>query len=116
MRHTVDEVEQERLKHLEVQAALYGPLTEPSILIEIAELRSRNKPSNGILGGSFVNSLDFDLVRSTVAAGLMRIGMIEANQAKDRKSRSTRQLIHDIWMIVITIMVFLSLLIAVYSR
>jgi hypothetical protein len=112
----VEEIEERRLRALEEQAALHGPMTPPAILIEIADLRNRTPKLRPLQRGGFVNELDFDLVRATVAAALIRLGVIETNQAKDQASRSTRQLIHDIWMIVITIMVFASLLLAVFGR
>jgi hypothetical protein len=106
----VEEIQGRRLDRLEQQAALYGPQTEPSILIEIAELRNKVRPTRGDQRGSFVNSLDFDLVRTSVAAALVRIGIIEANQAKDQSSRWIRQLIHDFWMVAITVIVVLTLI------
>lgn len=109
MQATVEEIEQRRLGQLEKQAALFGPQTEPSILIEIAELRNRAGPLRPLQRGGFVNELDFDLVRSTVASALIRLGVIEANQAKDLSRRYLRQLIHDLWMVAITTMVFLVL-------
>jgi len=108
METSTQEIESRRLDRLEQQAALFGPNTDPAILIEIAELRHKARPTWGSgTRGSFVNSLDFDLVRSSVAALLMRVGSIETNQANDKKSRWLRQLIHDLWMVLITIMVFL---------
>jgi hypothetical protein len=111
-----DDYAMRRLEALEEQAALHGPLTEPAILIEIADLRNKRPTVRPLQRGGYVNELDFDLVRSTVAAALVRLGVIEKNQEKDQQSRSIRQLIHDIWMIVITIMVFASLLLAIYNR
>jgi hypothetical protein len=46
---------------------------------------------------------------NVVAAALVRLGQVEENQAKDLARRWLRQLIHDIWMVVITTMVFLIL-------
>lgn len=116
MNYTALEMSDRRLEQLEIQAALHGPQTEPAILIEIAELRNRRPSVRPMQRGGYVNELDFDLVRSTVAAALVRLGVIETNQAKDQASRWLRQLIHDIWMIVITVMVFASLLLAIYNR
>lgn len=117
MEITVEDVKiNKRLRLLEEEASLHGPMTEPSILIEIAELRNKRTSVRPMQRGGYVNELDFDLVRATVAAALIRLGVIEANQTKDQQSRWLRQLVHDVWMIVITIMVFLSLLLAIYSR
>jgi hypothetical protein len=116
METSVAEIEGRRLDRLEQQAALYGPQTEPAILIEIAELRNRTTKIRPMQRGGYVNELDFDLVRATVAAALIRLGVIESNQAKDQASRWLRQSIHDAWMIAITIMVFASLLIAIFGR
>ena len=113
---SVQEIEGRRLEKLEMQAALYGPQTEPSVLIEIAELRNRTTKTRPMQRGGYVNELDFDLVRATVAAALIRLGVIEANQTKDQQSRWIRQLVHDIWMVAITVMVFLSLLMTIYNR
>jgi len=97
-------IEAQRLDLLEQQAALYGPNTEPGVLIEIAELRHKARPFHGDQPhGSFVNSLDFDLVRSSVAALLMRVGSIETHNILDKKSRWLRQLIHDVWMCAMSI-------------
>ena len=111
-----DEYAVRRLEALEEQAALHGPLTEPAILIEIADLRNKRPTVRPLQRGGYVNELDFDLVRSTVAAALVRLGVIEANQAKDQASRWLRQSIHDAWMIVITVMVLASLIIAIIYR
>ena len=103
-------LEARRLDLLEQQAALHGPNTEPAILIEIAELRHKARPYKGDpQHGSFVNSLDFDLVRSSVAALLMRVGNIETYQRDDKKSRWSRQLIHDVWMLAMSIVVVIIL-------
>jgi len=117
MNTSTEDIQARRLDRLEQQAALFGPNTDPAILIEIAELRHKARPYRGEQPhGSFVNSLDFDLVRSSVAALLMRIGVVETNQVADKKSRWLRQLIHDFWMILITVMVFLIFYQTFFSR
>jgi hypothetical protein len=110
MDRTAEEIEDLRLKELRKQAAMFGPQTDPAILIEIAELSGRAHNKAEMRRSGYVNALDFDLVRTTVAAALIRIGIIEQNQAKNNTSRLNRQLVHDIWMIVITVMVFVTLL------
>jgi hypothetical protein len=116
METSTEEIQGRRLDRLEQQAALFGPNTEPAILIEIAELRNKVRPTRGDQRGSFVNALDFDLVRSCVGAALIRIGVIESNQSSDKKSRWVRQLIHDLWMVAITTMVFLILWMQIVAK
>jgi hypothetical protein len=116
MDDTTEQIEIRRLRSLEHQAALYGPMTDPSILIEIQDLKHKNRASSGMSRRDLVGGLDYDFLMNTVAAALVRLGVVEASLANNDRSRQLRQLIHDIWMIVITIMVFLSLLMAVYSR
>jgi len=113
---SVETIEAQRLDRLEQQAALYGPQTDPSILIEIAELKHKRRSSSNAERRQFVSNLDYQFLMDVVAAALIRLGAVEAHQIKERSSRATRQLIHDVWMITITIMVFLSLLLAFYSR
>lgn len=110
MQFTTEEIDDLRLKELRKKAALYGANTDPAVLIEIADLQSKSRIGLEARLSGYVNSLDFDLVRTCVAAALVRIGVIEENQKKNTKSRINRQLLHDIWMIVITVMVFVTLL------
>lgn len=113
MDRTVEEIEDLRLKELEKQAALHGPLTDPSILIEIQELKNRQ---NKITRKQFVNQLDYDFLMNVVSATLLRFNQLAASVDDDKKKRYLRQVIHDIWMITITIMIFLLLLVVVYKR
>lgn len=116
MDHTPEEIEDRRLARLEQQAALYGPMTDPSILIEIAELKHKSHTASRPNRRQFVNSLDYDFIMNVVAAGLVRLGQVEQNLTNNDRSRYWRQLIHDLWMVVITILVFLTLLVQIYSR
>ncbi len=116
MDDTTEQIEIRRLRALERQAALYGPQTDPSILIEIQELKHKNRAFSGMSRRELVGGLDYDFLMNVVAAALVRLGAVEASLKKNDRQRHLRQLIHDIWMIVITIMVFLSLLLAIYSR
>lgn len=116
MDDTVEEIEDRRLKMLEQQAAIYGPLTEPNILIQIQELKHKNRASSGVTRRQLVGGLDYDFLMNVVAAALVRLGAVESSLKNNDRSRQVRQLIHDIWMITITIMVFLLLLLQVYSR
>lgn len=109
MDDTTEQIEIRRLRALEKQAALYGPQTEPSVLIEIQELKHKNRASSGLSRRDLVSGLDYDFLMNVVAAALVRLGQVEANQAKDLARRWLRQLIHDIWMVAITTMVFLIL-------
>ncbi len=109
MNDSVDRIEGRRLDALEQQAALYGPQTDPAILIEIAELKSKRRHSSSAERRQFVSGLDYDFLMNTVAAALVRLGVVEANQNSNDRQRWMRQLIHDVWMVAITVMVFLDL-------
>ena len=116
MSNRVEEIESRRLEALEVQAAHHGPNTDPAILIEIAELKHKRRNSSSAERRQFVSGLDYQFLMDVVAAALIRIGQLERNDQDDDRRRHLRQLIHDLWMIVITIMVFLLLLLVVYGR
>jgi len=109
MDDTTEQIEIKRLRALERQAALYGPQTEPSILIEIQELKHKNRASSGLSRREMVGGLDYDFLMNVVAAALVRLGQVEANQAKDLASRWLRQLIHDAWMLIMTVIVVVTL-------
>ncbi len=109
MDDTTEQIEIRRLRSLEKQAALYGPMTEPAILIEIQDLKHKNRASSGMSRRDLVGGLDYDFLMNVVAAALVRLGQVETNQAKDLARRWLRQLIHDLWMVAITTMVFLVL-------
>jgi hypothetical protein len=110
MDDTTEQIEIKRLRALERQAALYGPQTEPSILIEIQELKHRNRASSGLSRREMVGGLDYDFLMNVVAAALVRLGAVESSLRNNDKSRLVRQIIHDIWMIAITVVVVLTLL------
>lgn len=116
MDNRVEEIESRRLDRLEEQAALYGPQTDPSILIEIAELKSKRRHSSTAERRQFVSGLDYQFLMDVVAAALVRLGVVEKNQAADDKKRHLRQLIHDIWMVAITTMVLFILLIQLLHK
>lgn len=107
MDRSVEEIEDLRLKELEKQAALFGPQTDPAVLIEIQELKNRQSK---ITRKQFINQLDYDFLMNVVAAALVRLGAVESSLTKNDRQRITRQLIHDLWMIVITIICFANLL------
>lgn len=116
MDDTTEQIEIKRLRALERQAALYGPLTEPSILIEIQELKHKNRASSGLSRRDLVSGLDFDFLMNVVAAALVRLGQVETSLSNNDKSRHLRQLIHDIWMVAITTMVFIILIMQLWSK
>jgi hypothetical protein len=78
----IEAIELRRLAELEKQAALYGPQTDPAILIEIAEKRTKY-PRPVYSGYSGVErrsnaALDYEFLMNTVAASLQRVTAIEA--------------------------------------
>jgi len=113
MENSVEQIEAQRLERLEVQAAMHGPLTPPHILIEIQELKHKNRAHSGMTRRQLVGGLDYDFLMNVVAAALVRLGAVETSLKTNDRQRQIRQLIHDLWMVVITIMIFLLL---IYSR
>jgi hypothetical protein len=110
MNNSVEDIESRRLDALEQQAALYGPQTDPAILIEIAELRSKRRHSSSTERRQFVSGLDYQFLMDVVAAALVRLGAVETALSNNDKKRILRQLIHDFWMVAISVIVFLTLL------
>lgn len=104
MAESVAQAEQRRLEALQIQAATFGPHTDPAILIEIQELTRRNRGSTFIERRQLVNNLDYDFLMNVVAAALVRLNVLEQGLHK-------RAFIRDLWMIAISIMVFFILLI-----
>jgi len=109
MDRSVEEIEDLRLKELRKQAALFGPQTDPAVLIEIQELMNRQHANNPSPRKQFVNQLDYDFLMNVVAAALVRLGAVEDNLSANDRRRWFRQLVHDLWMVAITTMVFLIL-------
>ncbi len=109
MDDTTEQIEIRRLRLLERQAALHGPQTDPSVLIQIQELKHKHRASSGLSRRDLVNGLDFDFLMNVVSAALVRLGAVETSLRNNDKSRYLRQLIHDLWMVAITTMVFLIL-------
>jgi len=116
MDHTVEELEDLRLKELRKQAAIYGPHTDPAVLIEIQEISHRQRKGQDSERRFFVNQLDYQFLTDVVAAALVRLGVVEANQKADDKKRLFRQLVHDLWMVAITTMVFFILLMQLLKK
>ncbi len=82
---------------------MFGPQTEPAILIEIQELSHRQLTSTVTPRRQFVNQLDYDFLMNTVAATLLRFNVIVETMNDDKKKRLPRQLVHDVWMVAITV-------------
>lgn len=72
-----------RLHELEKQAAYGGPNTDPAVLIEIQELRTKypNERRNGGTSQRTALQSEFDFLANTVAAGLVRLRSVEESQA-----------------------------------
>jgi hypothetical protein len=82
----IRQIELRRLRELEKQAALYGPNTEPEILIEIQDLHFKypNEPRGDQRRGTPDRTRaqsEFDYLLNTVAAALSRITHIEQRQS-----------------------------------
>lgn len=115
----VDEVkliELRRLKELQKKAAQHGPNTDPAVLIEIQDLLHRYPEQRREDRRLLLSQLDYDFLMNTVAAALKRLSELEEKYRNDGKKREFRQLIHDLWMITITTMLFFTLLLLVYGR
>lgn len=108
----VRDIELRRLAELEKRAAQFGPHTEPSVLIEIQDLHHKYPEIRQLNSGNR-DTLDYDFLMNTVAAALQRLTELEQKFKNDGKARFTRQLIHDLWMVVITTIVFVSLLLLI---
>jgi len=114
MDRSVEEIEDLRLKELRKQAAIYGPQTDPAILIEIQYLSNRQSVNNPSPRRQFVNQLDYDFLMNVVAAALLRLGEVETNLSNNDRRRFIRQLIHDLWMVIITVICFANLLLLLH--
>lgn len=109
MDDTTEQIEIKRLRYLERQAAQFGPMTEPGILIEIQDLKHKNRASSGMSRREMVGGLDYDFLMNVVAAALVRLGSVETSLRNNDKSRVLRQLIHDFWMVAMSVIVILTL-------
>lgn len=107
--HDIKIMELRRLRELQLQAAQHGPHTDPGVLIEIQELRNKY-PEVREVGISSRDRGDYDFLMNTVAAALQRLTLLEQRSDKDDKRRINRQLIHDVWMITITVIAFVTFL------
>jgi hypothetical protein len=109
MEDRVPEIESRRLRALREQAATYGPHTDPAVLIEIQDLGRKNKRRVPNDRRQLVNNLDYEFLMDVVAAALVRLGAVEKHLHK-------REFIRDLWMIIITLMVFSTLIIQIVRR
>lgn len=116
MRSNIRDIELRRLEQLEKQAALHGPRTEPSILLEIQDLHHKYPETKQGNKGFYMASLDYDFLMITVAQALRRLTELEKEEMEDKKDRIKRQLVQDIWKILITIICFMTLLIVLVYR
>jgi hypothetical protein len=111
----VRELELRRLHELELQAARYGPHTDPGIFIEIQELRTKYPYLRNGRSEDYGRE-EFLLLLNQVAGMLIRVTELEEAVSGSEHSRRTRQLVHDLWMIAITIIVFATLLLVLNLR
>ncbi|MBK9943663.1 MAG: hypothetical protein IPP13_18810 [Kouleothrix sp.] len=98
-----------RLNELELQAAQFGPHTDPGILIEIQEIYNQFPQFRNRAGVDHAR-LDYDFLMNAVAAALQRLTLLEQSQESDKQRRRRRQLIQDLWMVAITTIAFVNLL------
>ena len=112
MTDEIEEIDLRRLTELRKQAALLGPHTDPAILIEIQDLNNKHAHPGGSRAtrSSTRTTNDYDLLLNIVASGLQRLTMIEQQVRRDASKRITRQLIHDIWMIFISVIALVNLI------
>lgn len=105
---SVEELETRRLIALQAQAATFGPHTDPAVLIEIQDLSRKVRPAPRVDRRQLINNLDYDFLMNVVASALVRLGAVE-------ELLHRRALVRDLWMLAITIIVFVSLLLQLYK-
>ncbi len=101
---SVRDIDIKRLGELEKQAALFGPHTEPAILIEIQTLRDKYPDAPRAIQDwrRRDQELDFSFLMNTVAAALKRLSRVEERdeqlarelaerERRDREDRENRQ-------------------------
>lgn len=103
----IKRIELRRLAELEKVRALEGPGTDPAILIEIADLRTKYGAAavavSADAGGSerrLWNEIDF--LRAMLSAALREF-------ASDKEARKPRQTLMTIWMVGLTVASVLNL-------
>lgn len=105
-------IETRRLAELEKQAALYGPQTEPAVLIEIADLRNkygRQAPSATVAERRTNAASDYEFLMNVVAAALQRLTVIEQLVLGDQAKRPYHQAVNMAWMLTITFLLLYAL-------
>lgn len=108
----IKRIELRRLAELEKQAAMNGPQTEPSILIEIADLR--NKYPRVVASATHTErrsnaALDYEFMMNVVAAALQRLTVIEGIVMGEKEKRPRHQAINMVWMTAITLLLLYAL-------
>lgn len=109
----VREIELRRLKELEIQRAYGGIGTEPSVLLEISDLRAKygtaatavSREAGPDLGHASVKDLldEIDFIRAICASALRRITEVEQQRAQDVFWR-------NVWLVSLTIAVVFVLI------
>src|SRR6266496_2010923 len=92
---TVRDIDLSRLEELEKQAALFGPHTEPAVLIEIQTIRSKYpdapRSTQDWRGRQERSSFDYSILMNSVGAALVRIRGLEERAVHDAAGREERQ-------------------------
>lgn len=116
MEDSAEVISSRRLAMLEKQAALYGPQTDPAVLIEIAGLKHERRQSGTEERRQYVSNLDYQFLMDVVAATLLRFNVVIEALDKDKAARLPRQIIHDAWMVIITVIVIAVLVLLLHDR
>lgn len=107
-------LEIKRLRELEKKVALFGPHTEAAIFVEIQSLYNKY-PDARIAPAGRERQRDLDFLMNVVAAGLQRLTQLEERFQADATKRIPRQLVHDLWMLAVTVLMFVLLFLVLWS-
>lgn len=109
-------IELRRLGELEKQAALYGPQTEPAVLVEIQDLRHKHGLSAGrrIRTDRTREAIDYDFLMNVVAAALQRLTGVEETQKNDGAQRGARQMVLNVWLGIISAGVIFNIVLTLW--
>lgn len=107
-------MELRRLRELMKVQAQHGPQTDPGVLIEIQDLRNKY-PEVREVGRGRADS-DYELLMNVVAAALQRLTLLEQHNTADDKARQWHQLVNRLWMLLITIIVFATLMLVLLGK
>ena len=113
MRDDIREIKLKRVKELEKQAALYGPLTDPGILVEIQDIYNQYPEARKSRTPFAYVELDYDFLMNTVAAALKRLTELEISVREDQGKRVLRQMGLNVWLTIITTILLLVVLLQV---